>query len=294
MFQSFKRGIIKNYGQNLIEFVIIITLIVIAAILALTLLGDNIKGLFSGSYEKSKAYKPFDWEAPTAKGSSDPVPVTLTENMPSSPVISSKKIAGQEISYHEDGAATISVSGQELYIASSMMEQLDEVFEVVGSQGLNDHVVGSMLELIERYAADYPEGVPIQMATGVGDRVTAHGEHYKGKTSTVNLVQLNVGGDVIILQKDQEGGWSGDVHIGTYKIDLNLDTKTNKFNASSIGQIANVNGGKPNNVGFAFKGYSGDFTRLEDGRTIFDGKIKPVGNWKIEFDKPQTITLNKR
>ncbi|MEW5821763.1 MAG: hypothetical protein AB1782_16330 [Cyanobacteriota bacterium] len=52
-----------NKGQNLVEFVIIIAIVVLAGIVVYTFLGDNIHSTYMSSLEKSKSYKPFDFHA---------------------------------------------------------------------------------------------------------------------------------------------------------------------------------------------------------------------------------------
>ncbi|MEW5819703.1 MAG: hypothetical protein AB1782_05885 [Cyanobacteriota bacterium] len=51
----------KYSGQNLIEMIIILAIVVIGSVLILTIFGSNVNKLFSKSNEETKKYKPFDY-----------------------------------------------------------------------------------------------------------------------------------------------------------------------------------------------------------------------------------------
>jgi len=135
----------KNRGQNTIEFIIILSLVVVVGILTVTVLGGNVKTMFEMTNDKAKEYKPFDFGgAPSATNTS----------------------VGSDVIFNDDGSASFSVGGQDLTISSETLTNFNDVFQTSGARGLTPEVMAAMQKLIADNQGDYAGDVPIEMAFG--------------------------------------------------------------------------------------------------------------------------------
>ncbi|MGD9580709.1 MAG: Flp family type IVb pilin [Vampirovibrionia bacterium] len=205
----------KSKGQNLIEFVIIIALVVIGGIFALTMLGGNVHEMFSKSVDKTSKFDPFG-AAETAGSAADPATTTsepATSTEPSTTTVASTlNIDGVNVNINADGSADFVIEGQTVSLSSDIMNSLDQVSMSTGSHGgeITTEVVKAIAKLIEEHKDEYPDGdVPINMAFGAGTReqtdyADSTGGTYKGAASvSSNSITLSIGSDITIIQKDQ-------------------------------------------------------------------------------------------
>lgn len=124
----------KNRGQNLMEFGIIIAVIAIASILVLTVLGSNINSLFSSSKESVDQFQPF------GKGTASTIPGS------NNPIL----IEGDKISYDENGNLTIKLDDLEI---SNIPGDFYQVLQTAGSSGGTKVLADVISELADYLAA---------------------------------------------------------------------------------------------------------------------------------------------
>lgn len=199
----------KEKGQNLVEFVIIVAVVIIGGIMVLTLLGGNVNALFTKSVNKTAEFKPFGVE--TDGGPADPKNPPTTGSVATEPTTIT--INGNDVILNPDGSASFTVGSQQVDIPSEAMANLNEVFMSTGSEGdqLTTEVLKAISTLIKEHKDEYPDGdVPINMSFGSGSRDQSDitgiggGGNYQGDASfSSNSITLSVGNDVTLIQKDQ-------------------------------------------------------------------------------------------
>lgn len=202
-------------GQSLLEFAVILSVIVVFAVGALTILGGNVKDTYNNTKTKYEGFKPFDYmtgDASRATGSSgEKVPDSLD-------------ITDVNISSNDDGSVTMNVANQNITLPTSVLDNMNTVFETSGSDGMNDHVVSAIKQLVMEHKDDYPGDVPLDIKFGASQR------NITGATSSIsysgvaefNQVTLSVDDHYVILVKDQNIDGKeviDDDERGIYKID---------------------------------------------------------------------------
>ncbi|MGD9581153.1 MAG: Flp family type IVb pilin [Vampirovibrionia bacterium] len=195
----------QNRGQNLIEFLIIIAVVVLGGILALTLLGGNINEMFNKTTGHVSNYDPFN-----SKGS------VLSPT--------TKNINGADVEFKIDGSATVKYNDQEINISKDSLDNLNAVFQTTGADGLTTEIVKAIQQMIDDNKAAYdPADVPLEMIFGSSERInTAESTSYSGDAS-VNQVVLKVGNDTKIIVQDHTDGDNASLR-GTYIIDGTLES----------------------------------------------------------------------
>lgn len=205
----------RDKGQNLVEFLIIIAVVALGGIMALTLLGGNINEMFSKSVDKTANYKPFGYNNNTTTNNSNSSSTTnnsTPEPSTNTTPASSMSVDGVDVTINTDGSANFTVGTQNVNIPSSAMESLSDVFMSTGIDGdqLTTEVVQAISSLIAAHKDEYPNGdVPINMSFGTSLRDQSDveglgGGHYAGDASfNSNSITLSVGNDVTLIQKDQ-------------------------------------------------------------------------------------------
>lgn len=261
-------------AQNLIEFIIIIILIAIGAILALTVLGGNVHSLFSTSNTEVKKYKPFDWE-----NSSNSTPR----------VVSVSTVTNTEVTYYSDGSATFNVEGQQIHLKKDIIDNMNIVFNTVGAEGVSDWVVSAIQEIIEKNKSKYePDDVPLQMYFGTGKRQseTPNYESIAKGEAQLNTIGISVGNDFVIIQKDQTcTGQQCSLTEGTYKINGTINSSNNTIDSTSVtGELV---GGTSQQGTFTNATFTDDVT---NDKLIFSGTYTESyhnydSSWEIDFSK---------
>lgn len=203
----------RDKGQSLVEFIIIIAVIAIGGIMVLTLLGGNIKSMFSNSVAKTAEFKPFGTETVGAPADDKDVSDPGTATLPTTKTVSSLSIDGVNVELKADGSANLTFDTQNVEIPSAAMDSLSDVFMSTGIDGdqLKTEFVQAIASLISAHEDEYPDGnVPINMVFGTGSRDQSDitgiggGGNYQGDASfNSNSITLSVGNDVTLIQKDQ-------------------------------------------------------------------------------------------
>jgi Flp pilus assembly pilin Flp len=243
----------KNKGQNILEFVIILALISVSGILVLILLGDNIKSIFQQSHTGYKAYKPFKWDdksssiTPPSQNTviaSNPNPVITRSTDPAG--LSTQTINGIDVNFDQNGSAAFTIAGQNVNISASMINSLNNVFETNGTSGLTEDIIAAIQKLITDHQAEYPgSDVPVQIAFGNGERQENNGATFEGNV-TVNTVTLAVGNHAIVIQSDHTCT-SPDPNVicdpkNVHKIEIKGSTGTVYSNQSTLNEnnVSNI------------------------------------------------------
>lgn len=195
----------QNRGQNLIEFLVIIAVVVVGGILVLTLLGGNINTMFGKTTEHVNNFDPFN-----SKGN-----VTT--------VTGSSTVNGVPVEVMNDGSAVIEYNGQTVTITSDVLNNLNTVFETSGADGITTEVMKAIQQMIDDNKAAYaPDEVPLEITFGNSSRKeTSETEAYDGGAS-INQVTMTVGKDTKIIVQDHTEG-SDPALSGTYIIDGEFD-----------------------------------------------------------------------
>lgn len=307
----------QYFGQNMMEFAIILGLVVVCGIAAFALLGDNIVAMFSASNASVEDFDPFNVKVtggnannannPTPTPPPGPGPVDLEET---------KDVGGTTVHIFSDGSAQLAFSDSTVTLSSDIVEGLNEVFETSGSNGIKTYVVQAIESMIQDHKAEHPEGVPLEMAFGDGNRTepdqgdescilffcSSDDAHVSGKTKLVtledgstvevpnsNTITLKVGDHLKIIQKDQSGYSDS---FGTFMIDGNIEGS--KF-VGALKKLAGSNNYIQNDWDFV-SSYSSDADGiLLDGEMIegygtkescfiwCSGGPEEMGNWDISF-----------
>lgn len=187
-----------NKGQNLIEFLILLTLVVVSLIFGLTLLGSNVNKLFSKTNEHVSKYSPFG----------NPVEAAIKANKETEINESVKQsvINGIPVNYNEDGSASFEIEGQKINLSSTDIELLNDVFNTVGGDAITEQVIAAYQTLIDAHSSNGEE-VPIELNFGKVSR-----QEYPSNDSANtylpvndhNVVSFSVGEHQVMLQKDQD------------------------------------------------------------------------------------------
>lgn len=268
----------KTKGQNLIEFLIIIGIISVGAILVLTVLGGNVTGLFSTSNEKVKEYKPFG--AGTASNPDSPP-------MPSGPIT----VDGVDVNFNPDGSASFNVNGRDITLTSDVMANLNDVFSTSGADGLTDYVMAAIKDIAN--ATDPADG-PVEISFGEGTRTDKNNVNYwKGDTSSYNIVAIKAGDKITVIQNDKESS-AATGEMGVYQIEgtmTNYDGGTGTYSFVSSG-ITRLDA--PSNPYSTFN-YKADVdlsTGIEFSGDIFKNLNNDQGDWNIDFTTSTTSITN--
>lgn len=261
----------RDKGQSLVEFIIIVAVIAIGGIMVLTLLGGNINEMFSSSVAKTADFKPFGTETVGSPADDKNVSDPGTATIPITTTISSLSIDGVDIKLKGNGSASLTFDSQKVEIPSAAMDNLSDMFMATGTSGggLTTEVVQAISSLIAAHKDEYPDSdVPIKMVFGDGVRDQSDynndGGHYEGD-ATSNSVTLSVGDHLILIQKDQTFGGevidNGDIHV----IDGTIKDLYGNGDRQFEGKITSTKPGLSEQI------YRSDV--VPDGNTIINGSI---------------------
>jgi Flp pilus assembly pilin Flp len=259
----------KEKGQNLVEFGVIFALVVIAGILSLTLLGDNVRSMFGLSTEEYKNFKPF---GDVASSPSDPgsLPGETPGGedpyvIPTDPVIP----GSGEITQNPDGSVNLTIGGQDIMLSSSQIDKLNTVFDTTGSNGMTDTVIAAIEKLIAAHKDEYPgQDVPIEMVFGKGDRYESEdplSKNYGGDATGIHSIALSVGNHVIVIQKDKtsdQGSIIDNNYIHTLEITGttgNISSNKSSINEVDVAVETNNSYGLPSKINFDGGHWNFDF-----------------------------------
>ena len=190
----------KQCGQNIMEFIILLGLVVVVGVLAYTFFGDTVKTMFVKTNEKAAEYKPFEFgEAHLASKPSNPAnPSTLLTVNPGDTI----NVGSTEVVFNTDGSASFNISGQDITLSSDAINSLNEVFQTAGAGGLTPEVMAAMQKLIDDHKGEYAGEVPIEITFGDSMRYDDKvGAKFEGKAS-VNAISLKVGDDMVVVVND--------------------------------------------------------------------------------------------
>jgi len=234
----------KEKGQNLVEFGVIFALVVIAGILSLTLLGDNVRSMFGLSTEEYKNFKPF---GDVASSPSDPgsLPGETPGGedpyvIPTDPVIP----GSGEITQNPDGSVNLTIGGQDIMLSSSQIDKLNTVFDTTGSNGMTDTVIAAIEKLIAAHKDEYPgQDVPIEMVFGEGQRYDPTDSlNYAGDAAgEIHAVSLSVGNHIILIQKDKSANGATILSDNDYIHTLEITGTTGNAISSTKENINGLN-----------------------------------------------------
>lgn len=264
-----------NRGQNLIEFLIIIAVVVVGGILVLTLLGGNINTMFNKTTTHVEKFDPFN-----SKGVVQTVTGTSTVN-------------GVPVETMSDGSAVIEYNGQKVTISPDVLNNLNTVLETSGADGVSVEIMKAIQQMIDDNKAAFdPADVPIEFLFGNSSRKeTSATDPYDGGAS-INQVVLKVGSDTKIIVKDHTAG-SDPALSGTYIIDGNF-TGTNFVNdtmtfINSAGTSYTLQKPEDTKTSASTSGstVSIDYNNVK----IYQGSTVPSADlnqydWNITFDLP--------
>jgi Flp pilus assembly pilin Flp len=201
----------KNRGQNLIEFSIIVALIAVAGIVALIALGGNINSMISGSTQKVETYKPFGWDTQASS--------SVLNQGSTAPVEEVIQVGSYDVSKHSDGIYSFEVDGQKISLPQEYLDQHNAVLQTTGSSALED-LVSEIAYMIQTHKDEYPDqDVPIEI--NFGDSTRTKGNATVSGESTVNTTAIKVGDHIINLVYDHtcEGGNCQSVPQGKFRIE---------------------------------------------------------------------------
>lgn len=277
----------RNTGQNIIEFAIIIAIVALGSIFALTILGGNINTMFSKSNDAVKEYKPFGNGPIASAGEETTTTIPESTSGPSESV----NIKGTDVTYNSDGSASFTVGSQNIAMSSDIMNSLNTVFETSGSEGITSEVMSAIQALITEHEDEYPAGdMPLEISIGKGARTEiddGEKESQYGGDAEANMTFLSVGDHMIVIQNDKFYRDEDDAkakectkdQCGVYILDGTV--KDGKFHATIDGP--SFNGDKitmdyKNNI------LNGNFN-YEDG----DKDDDEYWNWNFNFEESTSI-----
>ena len=216
----------KHVGQSIIEFVLIISLVAIGCIAILGILGNNVTRVYTDSNNAVASYNPL------GNGSSvttPPVASTPTSTTPTTPsttpstTTTTSTSSTPNVVAHSDGSATLSVSGQDIYIPTALINDLNTVYQTTGSSGLTSEVQETIASLVEKYKDDYSgQNVPINVQMGYSARAQESpgiSATFEGDAS-INSVNISVGDHLVMMQFDQACSSTGCPKGNTHKIEF--------------------------------------------------------------------------
>jgi Flp pilus assembly pilin Flp len=277
----------RLYGQNAVEFAIIIALLVIVGVVSLKLLGNNIFEMFDRSNEEVKTYKPFDFPVAssspvettgvlnsTQEESNDELEIASETNTSTN---ANTTIAGTPVTIQSDGSAAFKIDQTNITMSPAMIDKLNVVFETTGSSGLSTEVMQAIQKLVADHKDEYPDGdVPINMAFGTGTRFEGTesstgftGGHFTGSAS-VNIVSLSIGSHTIIIQKDQTDT-------------ANLDTKAVSSLEVNLDGTGVISSERSTIDGLAFNSATYDENGLPNYVSIPSSGTSGGGSWEFDF-----------
>ena len=139
----------ENGGrQNMMEFALICNLVFFAGLMTITLFWDKISNLFSENSPVNKVTpESFDFNSNEFRYNPD-YDENIQENIPETVI----EIDDIQVNLYENGSASFSVSGQDVTISSETINNLNEVFEAVGSSGSIIDFAGTDIECISLYS----------------------------------------------------------------------------------------------------------------------------------------------
>lgn len=304
-------------GQNLIEFVILTSLVVVGLVMSYAFLGDNINEMLGHSNDSVEGFEPFgegtyanpDSPAKTGLDSDDPAggggadePIGGGDTLPSS--------GGLDIAYDADGSAAFTVGSQNVTLSSDIVDDIGIVFETSGADGIQDYVADAIAALIQEYADEYPDNnVPVEVNFGSSNRqVNYHVDHNQDNLTTLanqspliipnkesiqfngtaqfNQVSIQVGDHYIILVNDQ--GLSNDIassEQGVYQIegDLVNGSFTGTIDALKIGDTDQQNNNSLINDCTVTSRRNDDGSGGVFQLNIINHNINDVGNWDLNL-----------
>lgn len=236
----------KNKGQNLIEFIIIIALVIIGSIFALTMLGGNVTEILGKTNNAMFEYKPFG--EPSNNSTTKPT----TKITPS--IAASKNIDGIDINFLTDGTASFNIKGQDITLSSDILSNINTTFEAVGTEGINTEIIKVFETLIEEHSEEFaPNDVPLTIAFGKGKRETdvpasasMVSTQFFEANSDHNVVAMSVGSHHIIIQQDQ--------YCNSAMLSCN-NAQTINFNNTNSGLVRSNNDNTINNATINVLGY---------------------------------------
>lgn len=255
----------RNKGQNLIEFIIIIAVVVLGGILVLTLLGGNINEMFTKSSQKVDTYKPFGQGVTpsTSNTSSSPSPST------SSTAASTLNVNGVNININTDGSATFTYKGQNVALSATALKDMSTAIDTTGSDG-TEILIAMVQDMIDEHKAEYePADVPLEILSGKSVRTDDGGDAYAYGTAELNLVTVKVGDSFKIFQNDS-GGSDDKIFKSKFLLEYDAGSGDNDI------KVTDENGNKLEVPGFEEDGKSeiNDFKTYTDPAT---GKFYIVG-----------------
>lgn len=279
-------------GQNLIEFLLILVLVAIGGIFALTMLGGNVMELFSKSAEKQADFDPFNAQNEVAiaspPGSTGGSQGTGEDSLYT--VVSSEVIDGYPVDRNSDGSMTLNLGSQTVNISADVLALNDAVFETSGASG--DTLVSTIAYMVEQYQDEYPEGVPVELFYGTGERIWNEGDATYTGNAMANSVTVKVGNKIVLFQNDQETIGAAGVS-GVFRLEGEV-SQDNVFSGSLTGNI---------DTGFYGNGdFTADYTgRLSSsGGMVMDGDLDNCSvdgtpySWTYDwdFDFPYNFDLS--
>lgn len=190
----------RTKGQNLVEFLIILVVVSIAGIFGLTMLGGNVFAMFSDSAEKQKNFDPFNVKNEVANAS--PSTGGEYEGSHSSEIVGTEDVDGYSVDRHADGSISLTVGSQTVNVSADALYLNDAVFTTTGASG--GTLIGTIAYLIEQNAEEYPEGVPLELFFGTGERTWNEGDATYTSNAMANSVTVRVGNQIVVFQNDQE------------------------------------------------------------------------------------------
>ncbi|MEW5820079.1 MAG: hypothetical protein AB1782_07785 [Cyanobacteriota bacterium] len=207
----------KNIGQKILKLLVLIVLISVGALIILSALGFNIPNMFNFINKEVSICKRF------ANGVKSIFPLAGSTIM----------ISGTKVSFTQDGSASLYIGGRNVVLSSEVLNNLNEVFETSGADGINQYLIDALKSII---SSTDPADDTIQIAFGEGYRTDKNDFHYwQGDTSTYNLITIKAGDQIIIIQNDKQTS-APDGEAGVYRIDgiiKNYDGGTGIYKYSS-------------------------------------------------------------
>lgn len=199
----------KLKGQSLVEFLIIVALISVAGIVALTLLGDSINTMYS---KTTTAYSSIPLFNINKAAAPEPAPApalstpetTIVSNNPT--VVSSKDIGGYNVDFYSDGAVSFTINDRFVYLPKSAVDLSNEVFESLGSDGL-ENLIPDIANMVKKEQTANPNSdAPVNIFFGKGERIS--NDLFKSVTvkgdGLVNLYSISIGNNIFIKESETQ------------------------------------------------------------------------------------------
>ncbi|MGD9580710.1 MAG: Flp family type IVb pilin [Vampirovibrionia bacterium] len=282
----------KNKGQNLIEFGLIIALIILGGVFALTMLGGNVYNLFANSAEKQENFDPFNVKNNVTTNNNS----SSTSNSEDYEIVETKVIGNYSVDMLADGSALLNVSGKNVVISANSLKSIDTVMKTTGAEGELIDIVGYMLET---HAEEYPDtDVPMEITFGNGTRYTdavGDGTYYNSFIcdASINTVSVKVGDHLVILSNDQDVVINDGVPNETMEMGVNRIEGTIRPDGVSFdGKITSDNPSLNNQSFSAIVSQTADgFNFVDNDLTYYEefnadgagGHLETGGKWELNF-----------